>query len=94
LHEQSLGQYLQANQFKPLGMTDTGFSLSPEKAARMLSDQLGPNIKTLVGNADPTRADYGFSPGLAGAHDTGRGQRAGVSGDHGVARVAMKRVAR
>jgi hypothetical protein len=27
------------------------------------SDQLGPNIKTLVGNADPTHADYGF--GLA-----------------------------
>jgi CubicO group peptidase (beta-lactamase class C family) len=65
LHEQPLGQYLQANLFTPLGMTDTGFSLSPEKAARMLSDQLGPNIKTLVGNADPTRADYGFGPGLA-----------------------------
>ena len=31
----------------------------------MLSDQLGPNIKNLVGNADPTRADYGFGLGLA-----------------------------
>ncbi len=130
--KQTLGQYLQASLFAPLGMTDTGFSISPDKAARyakplptdpdtgkpqarspelteklkfecgggcaastasdylrfammlmnggrsgearllgrktveyMLSDQLGPNIKNLVGNADPTRADYGFGLGLA-----------------------------
>jgi CubicO group peptidase (beta-lactamase class C family) len=129
---QSLGQYLQANLFTPLGMTDTGFSISPDKVARyakplpadpdfrtpqarspevtlplkfecgggcaastasdylrfalmlmnsgrsgearllgprtvayMLSDQLGTNIKNLVGNADPTRADYGFGLGVA-----------------------------
>jgi len=129
---QTLGQYLKANLFTPLGMTDTGFSVSPEQAARyakplpidpdtgkpqsrspeltqpikfdcgggcaastatdylrfamllmnegrtgearllgprtvayMLSDQLGPNIKNLIGNADPTRADYGFGLGLA-----------------------------
>ena len=31
---QSLGQYLQANLFTPLGMTDTGFSISADKAAR------------------------------------------------------------
>ena len=130
--KQSLGQFLQASLFAPLGMTDTGFSISSEKAARyakplpsdpdtgkpqartpeltqplkfecgggcaastasdylrfatmlmnggrigearllgprtvayMLSDQLGPNIKNLVGNADPTRADYGVGLGLA-----------------------------
>jgi CubicO group peptidase (beta-lactamase class C family) len=129
---QPLGEYLKANLFTPLGMTDTGFSISPDKTARyakplptdpdtgkpqvrspelteplkfecgggcaastasdylrfammlmnggrsgearllgrktvdyMLSDQLGPNIKNLVGNADPTRADYGFGLGLA-----------------------------
>ena len=129
---QSLGQYLQANLFKPLGMTDTSFAIGPDKAPRyakplaqdpdsgkpqarspelttplkfdcgggcaastasdylrfammlmngghsgeaqilgrktveyMLSDQLGPNIKNLVGNADPTRADFGFGLGLA-----------------------------
>jgi CubicO group peptidase (beta-lactamase class C family) len=129
---EKLGQYLQANLFAPLGMTDTGFSVSADKAARyakpllndpdtgkvqarspeltqplkfdcgggcaastasdylrfammlmnggragearllgprtvayMLSDQLGPNIRNLVGNADPTRADYGFGLGLA-----------------------------
>jgi CubicO group peptidase (beta-lactamase class C family) len=132
ISKQTLGQYLQANLFTPLGMTDTGFSIPPDKAARyakplpadpdtgkpqarspelteplkfecgggcaastasdylrfatmlmnrgrsgetnllgrktvdyMLSDQLGPNIKNLIGNADPTRADYGFGLGLA-----------------------------
>jgi CubicO group peptidase (beta-lactamase class C family) len=129
---QTLGQYLKANLFTPLGMNDTGFSISADQAARyakplptdpdtgkpqsrsveltqplkfecgggcaastasdylrfammlmnegrsgearllgprtvayMLSDQLGPNIKNLIGNADPTRADYGFGLGLA-----------------------------
>ena len=129
---QPLGQYLQASLFGPLGMTDTVFSISPDRAARyakplpidpdtgkpqaripdltrplkfecgggcaastasdylrfammlmnggrsgesrllgrktvdyMLSDQLGPNIKNQVGNADPTRADYGFGLGVA-----------------------------
>jgi CubicO group peptidase (beta-lactamase class C family) len=129
---QPLGRYLQAKLFGPLGMVDTGFSITADKAARyakplptdpdtgkpqnrdpeltqplkfecgggcaastasdylhfatmllnggrfgeaqllgprtvayMLSDQLGPNIKNLIGNADPTRADYGFGLGLA-----------------------------
>jgi CubicO group peptidase (beta-lactamase class C family) len=129
---QTLGQYLKANLFTPLGMTDTSFSISADQGARyakplpidpdtgkpqarspeltqplkfecgggcaastapdylrfammlmnsgqngearllgprtvsyMLSDQLGPHIKNLIGNADPTRADYGFGLGLA-----------------------------
>jgi CubicO group peptidase (beta-lactamase class C family) len=132
ISSQTLGQYLKANLFTPLGMSDTGFSISADQAARyakplpidpdtgkpqarspeltqplkfecgggcaastasdylrfammlmnqgrsgearllgprtvsyMLSDQLGPNIKNLIGNADPTRADYGFGLGLA-----------------------------
>ena len=132
ISKQTLGQYLQANLFAPLGMTDTGFAVSADKASRyakplpadpdtgksqarspeltqplkfecgggcaastasdylrfammlmnrgrsgeaqllgrktvdyMLSDQLGSNIKNLIGNADPTRADYGFGLGLA-----------------------------
>ncbi len=130
--KQSLGAYMQANLWGPLGMTDTGFFIPAEKAARyakplpvdpvsgkpqtiapdlskkigfdcgggcaastasdylrfalmlqnggrangkqilarktvdyMLANQLGPNVKNLVGNADPTRADYGFGLGLA-----------------------------
>jgi len=31
----------------------------------MLANQLGPDVKNLIGNADPTRADYGFGLGLA-----------------------------
>jgi CubicO group peptidase (beta-lactamase class C family) len=31
----------------------------------MLSNQLGPEVKNLIGNADPTRADFGFGLGLA-----------------------------
>src|ERR1700694_1551945 len=31
---QTLGQYLQANLFTPLGMSETGFSISPDKTAR------------------------------------------------------------
>jgi CubicO group peptidase (beta-lactamase class C family) len=132
ISQQTLGQYLQTSLFKPLGMTDTSFSISADKTARyakplptdpdtgkaqarspelteplkfdcgggcaastasdylrfatmlmnggrsgesrllgrktveyMLSDQLGPNIKNLIGNADPTRADFGFGLGLA-----------------------------
>src|SRR3981189_155621 len=34
ISKQTLGQYLQANLFTPLGMTDSGFSISPDKAAR------------------------------------------------------------
>ncbi len=39
--------------------------LGPRTVAYMLSDQLGPNIRNLVGNADPTRSDYSFGLGLA-----------------------------
>jgi CubicO group peptidase (beta-lactamase class C family) len=127
---QPLGQYLQQNVWGPLGMMDTSFSVSPDKAARyakplpndpltgkpqssvvptarkfdcgggcavstasdylrfalmlmnqgklggtrilerktveyMLSNQLAPDVKNLVGNADPTRVNYGFGLGLA-----------------------------
>jgi CubicO group peptidase (beta-lactamase class C family) len=31
----------------------------------MVANQIGPKVKNLVGNADPTRADYGFGLGLA-----------------------------
>jgi len=40
-------------------------SFGQRTVAYMLSDQLGTNIRNLVGNADPTRADFGFGLGLA-----------------------------
>jgi CubicO group peptidase (beta-lactamase class C family) len=39
--------------------------LSRKTVEYMLSNQIGPDVKNLVGNADPTRADYGFGLGLA-----------------------------
>ena len=131
LSEQTLGGYLHDNVFKPLGMLDTHFLISGDKAARyakmlpndpetgqpqslmaltqprkfecgggcaastasdymrfalmlmnkgqyrnarvlarktaeyMVANQIGPEVKNLVGSADPTRADYGFGLGLA-----------------------------
>ena len=131
LSEQTLGGYLHENVFKPLGMLDTHFLISGDKAARyakmlpndpetgqpqslmaltqprkfecgggcaastasdymrfalmlmnkgqyrnarvlarktaeyMVANQIGPEVKNLVGSADPTRADYGFGLGLA-----------------------------
>ena len=39
--------------------------LSRKTVEYMLSNQIGPEVKNLIGNADPTRADYGFGLGLA-----------------------------
>lgn len=39
--------------------------LSEQMTRYMLTNQLGPNVKNLIVNADPTRADYGFGLGLA-----------------------------
>jgi CubicO group peptidase (beta-lactamase class C family) len=47
----------------------------------MLADQLGPDIKNLIGNADPTRADYGFGLGLAVRQTEGRVRLMGSVGD-------------
>jgi CubicO group peptidase (beta-lactamase class C family) len=145
---QPLGKYFEESITKPLGMTDTGFFIPPEKAARyakalpkdpdtglaqsvapvltqplkfecgggclsstagdymrfalmlmnkgaygetrilgrktaeyMLTNQLAPEVKNLIANADPTRADYGFGLGLAVRTDAGRGKLMGSAGD-------------
>ena len=134
---QTLGQYFQDNIFKPLGMTDTLFSVPPDKAARyanltmvpvlteplkfecgggclastagdymrfalallnkgaygearilgrktaeyMLMNQLGPEVKNLIADTDPSRADYGFGLGLAVRTDAARGRMLGSVGD-------------
>ncbi len=145
---QTLGQYFQENIFKPLGMTDTGFRIPPDKAERyaralsrdpdtglaqsiapvltqplkfecgggclastagdymrfaiallnkgaygetrilgrktaeyMLMNQLGPEVKNLIANTDPSRADYGFGLGLAVRTDAARGRMLGSAGD-------------
>jgi CubicO group peptidase (beta-lactamase class C family) len=149
LTEQSLGQYLQDQVFKPLGMVDTGFRVPADKAGRyakalpidpntgrpqslmaltqplkyecgggcavstasdylrfalmlmnkgtlgdgrvlgrktveyMLSNQIGPDVRNLIANADPTRADHGFGLGLAVRTTPGIARTMGSVGDFG-----------
>ena len=146
---QTLGQYLQENLFKPLGMSDTGFIVPADKVSRyakalpndpdtnkpqsvmdltkptkfecgggcavstaddylrfaqmllnhgtldgeqilsrktvefMTTNQLGPGVKNLIGNADPTRADYGFGLGVAVRSTKGIVRTMGSVGDFG-----------
>ena len=148
ISSRKLGDYIEQNITKPLGMTDTAFFIPSEKAARyakalpndpdtgnaqtvtpvltqplkfecgggclsstasdymrfalmllnkgaygetrilgrktaeyMLTNQLGPDVKNLMVNADPTRADYGFGLGLSVRTEAGRGRVMGSVGD-------------
>jgi CubicO group peptidase (beta-lactamase class C family) len=47
----------------------------------MTADQLGPDVKNLIGNADPTRADYGFGLGMAVRRTDGIVRMMGSVGD-------------
>ena len=42
--------------------------LARKTAEYMVANQIGPEVKNLVGSADPTRADYGFGLGTRGTH--------------------------
>ena len=60
------GDYLRfALMLRNKGQLGTARILAPKTVEYMLSNQLGPEVRNLVGNADPTRADYGFGLGLA-----------------------------
>jgi CubicO group peptidase (beta-lactamase class C family) len=56
--------------------------LSPAMAGYMLSNQLGPDVRNLIGNADPTRAHYGFGLGLAVRTTPGIVRLLGSVGDY------------
>jgi CubicO group peptidase (beta-lactamase class C family) len=55
--------------------------LGRKTAEYMLTNQLGPDVKNLMVNADPTRADYGFGLGLSVRTEAGRGRVMGSVGD-------------
>jgi CubicO group peptidase (beta-lactamase class C family) len=55
--------------------------LGRKTAEYMLTNQLGPEVKNLMVNADPTRADYGFGLGLSVRTEAGRGRVMGSVGD-------------
>lgn len=55
--------------------------LSRKMTRYMLSDQLGPQVRNLIGNADPTRAEYGFGLGLAVRTTPGVARLLGSVGD-------------
>jgi CubicO group peptidase (beta-lactamase class C family) len=55
--------------------------LSRKTVEFMTSDQLGPDVKNLIGNADPTRADYGFGLGIAVRRTEGVVRLMGSVGD-------------
>jgi CubicO group peptidase (beta-lactamase class C family) len=55
--------------------------LGRKTAEYMLMDQLGAEVKSLIANADPSRADYGFGLGLAVRPQAARGRMLGSAGD-------------
>jgi len=55
--------------------------LGRKTAEYMLTNQLGPEVKSLMTNADPTREGYGFGLGLSVRTEAGRGRVIGSVGD-------------
>jgi CubicO group peptidase (beta-lactamase class C family) len=49
----------------------------------MISNQLGPEVKNLIANADPTRAEFGFGLGVAVKTSIGNTRMMGSAGSFG-----------
>ncbi|MGI4942542.1 MAG: serine hydrolase domain-containing protein [Janthinobacterium lividum] len=71
--------------FASMLLNDGTFSgqrvLSPVMAHYMVTNQLSPQTRNLIGNADPTRAGYGFGLGLAVRTSTAGTRLIGSDGD-------------
>jgi CubicO group peptidase (beta-lactamase class C family) len=71
-------QYLKEVIFEPLGMTDTAFSVAPEKVERFAANyQRGPDKKLKLID-DPARSDFTKEPGFK----SGGGGLTGTSADY------------
>jgi CubicO group peptidase (beta-lactamase class C family) len=55
--------------------------LGRKTAEYMLMNQLAPDVKNLIANADPSREGYGFGLGLAVRTESARGRMMGSAGD-------------
>ena len=76
------GDYLRfAQMLLDQGKLDGERILSRKTVEFMTADQLGPGVKNLIGNADPTRAGYGFGLGLAVRRTEGIVRMMGSVGD-------------
>ena len=76
------GDYLRfAQMLLNQGKLDGERILGRKTVEFMTADQLGPGVKNLIGNADPTRADYGFGLGLAVRRTEGGVRVMGSVGD-------------
>lgn len=76
------GDYLRfALMLRNRGQLGSTRVLGPKTVDYMLSNHLGPEVRNLVGNADPTRAEYGFGLGLAVRTTPGMARLLGSVGD-------------
>jgi CubicO group peptidase (beta-lactamase class C family) len=78
----TVGDYMRfAQMLLNKGALGEGRVLGRKTAEYMLTNQLAPDVKNLMANADPTRADYGFGLGLSVRTEAGRGRVMGSVGD-------------
>jgi CubicO group peptidase (beta-lactamase class C family) len=75
---QRFDQYLQENIFGPLGMVDTAFHVTPDKASRLAACYRRAADKSLKLSDDPTTSDYLSEP----AFFSGGGGLTGTSADY------------
>jgi CubicO group peptidase (beta-lactamase class C family) len=76
------GDYLRfAQMLLDHGRLDGKQILSRKTVEYMTANQLGPEVRNLIGNADPTRADYGFGLGMAVRRTEGIVRMMGSVGD-------------
>jgi CubicO group peptidase (beta-lactamase class C family) len=75
---QPLDVFLKERIFEPLGMTDTGFFVPPEKQARFAANYYSDGKGRLIIRDDPAKSTYLHKPGLA----SGGGGLVGTASDY------------
>jgi CubicO group peptidase (beta-lactamase class C family) len=73
-----LDAFLQERLFAPLGMTDTGFYVPPDKLSRFAANYYSDGRGRLIIRDEPRKSDYGRKPGLL----SGGGGLVGTAADY------------